>query len=103
VSTWEKYMRMLSHHRFVFSPIGNGNFFTMRFYEALAVQSIPIHQVRNDTLEYYDLEAQFEDCIFFEDPREVADKVKNFKHKKSHNMIWMEDWMKVLLTDDNLL
>ena len=103
VSTWAKYMRMYSGHRFVFSPIGNGNFFTMRFYEALAVGSIPIHQVRHDTLEYYDIEAKFDDCIFFEDPREVPEKVKNCTFKKSHNVLWMEDWMKVLLTDDNLL
>ena len=58
VRTWEEYMTMLSAHRFVFSPIGNGNHFVMRFYEILAVGSIPIHQVRSNTLEYYDIEAQ---------------------------------------------
>ena len=103
ISTWSKYMRMLSKYKFVFSPIGNGNFFTMRFYEALAVGSIPIHQVRKDTLKYYDIEATFKDCIFFEHPEEVEEKVKCFKEQNSKNVIWMEDWMKVELIDDGLL
>jgi len=100
---WSAYMTELSKYRFVFSPIGNGNFFTMRFYEALAVNSIPIHQVREDTLDYYDIEATFDDCIFFQKVEEIPEKIKTFTQKTSHNILWMEDMIELLLKKDGLL
>ena len=103
IPSWTAYMIELSKYRFVFSPIGNGNLFTMRFYEALAVNSIPIHQVRENTLDYYNIEAKFEDCIFFQKPEELPEKVSNFTQKTSHNVLWMEDIMGLLLKEDGLL
>ena len=101
--SWTSYIAEVSKYRFVFSPIGNGNFFTMRFYEALAVNSIPIHQVREDTLDYYNIEATFDDCIFFQKPEEIPEKIKTFTQKTSHNTLWMEDMMELLLKEDGLL
>jgi hypothetical protein len=103
VPSWEDYMQFIAGYRFVFSPIGNANFFTMRFYETLAVKSIPIHQVRSNTLKYYNIESKFDDCIFFEEPKELPDKLKKFTQQISHNMFWMEDNLELLLQKDGLL
>lgn len=103
IPTWEDYMKTIAGYRFVFSPIGNGNFFPMRFYEALAVGSIPVHQVRNNTLQYYDLERGFDDCIYFEEPNELKEKIRNFTLSTSHNVLWMEDNLEIRLKEDNLL
>jgi hypothetical protein len=101
--TYREYLEKISKYRFIFSPIGNGNSFTLRFYEALLIKSIPIHQVRNNTLELYDQEAKFDDCIFFEKIDELPEKIKNFKLKNSLNNIWFEDYLKELLTKDALI
>lgn len=103
IPTWEEYMKTIAQYRFVLSPIGNGNFFPMRFYEALAVDSIPVHQVRKNTLTLYDVEAQFDDCIYFEEPSELRKKISSFTLSESHNKIWMEDNLRNLLKQDNLL
>jgi len=103
IPSWSDYMNLIGCYRFVFSPIGNGNFFPMRFYEALAVGSIPLHQVRHDTLDYYKIEKGFDDCIFFETLDELEAKLKNFTLWHSHNVIWMEDNLIPLLKEDKLL
>lgn len=103
IPTWEEYMKTIAQYRFVLSPIGNGNFFPMRFYEALAVGSIPIHQVRENTLTMYDIEAQYDDCIYFKEPSELKKKISNFTSLTSHNRLWMEDNLERLLKEDNLL
>jgi hypothetical protein len=103
MNSWDKYIKTLSQYRFVLSPIGNGNIFTFRFYEALLVHSIPIHQVRKNTLQYYDIESRFEDCIFFQKPGEVPEKLSNFKTKIASSEIWLEDVLEKLLKEDGLL
>lgn len=102
IPEWEDYMRTIAGYRFVLSPIGNGNFFPMRFYEALAVYSIPIHQVRENTLDLYDIERGYDDCIFFSRPKDIKAKIQNCTLTRSHNMIWMEDNMETLFNQDNL-
>jgi len=100
---WEDYMRKIAEYRFVLSPLGNGNLFPMRFYEILAVKSIPVQQVNKNTLKYYDIENQFEDCIFFTNPLTVQKKIADFIPKVSHNELWMEDNISTLLKGDGFL
>jgi hypothetical protein len=102
IPSWQDYVKLIAGYRFVLSPLGNGNFFPMRFYEALAVGSIPIHQVKKDTLETYWVEAKFDDCIFFEHPNELKVKIQNCEFEKSHNMFWMEENLKINLIKDQL-
>jgi hypothetical protein len=103
IPDWWDYMKIISNYQFVLSPVGNANEFPMRFYEALAVNSIPIQQVRSNTLQYYDLESKFDDCIFYEKVEELPEKIKNCKFQTSHNMIWMEDNIRICLGKDGLL
>lgn len=97
------YFQTISEYRFVLSPIGNGNFFSMRFYETLAVKSIPVLQILDNTFDYYDIEATFKDCIYFKQPEELPEKLANFTLKTSYNELWLEDCWKVLLKEDGLL
>ena len=102
IPDWNEYMKTIAGYRFVLSPIGNGNFFPMRVYEALSVGSIPIHQIRGNTLELYNIERGYDDCIFFINPRDVRKKIRECTLARSHNMIWMEDNIGLLLKQDNL-
>jgi hypothetical protein len=100
---WEDYLRLIGSYRYVLSPIGDANAFVAKFYEILLVNSIPVHQVKYDTLLYYDKEAKFKDCIFFENVNELVDKLSFFTLKSSQSTIWMEDELGKLLKEDNLL
>ena len=103
MGTWEEYMRTISQYRFVLSPPCNGNFFPMRFYETLLVGSIPIHQVGENTLQYYDTEAVLPDCIYFQDVNELPEKIKNFPLMRSTSEFWLDDYIETLLKKENLI
>jgi len=103
IPDWEHYLQVMSQYRFVLSPLGDANGFVTRFYEILLVQSIPVHQVKKDTLQYYNTEAGFEDCIFFERVEELPEKIENFKLMYSQSEIWLEDYLETLLKADGLL
>lgn len=100
---WEKYLQITAGYRFALSPFGVGNFFPMRFYEALLVKSIPIQQIKENTLQYYDVEATFDDCIFFQKPDEIPEKIQNCTLKSSHTKVWLEDSLKKRLEEDHLI
>ena len=103
IETWKEYLETLAKYRFVFYPIGNGNFLAFRFYEILLAKSIPICQVRKNTLKYYDIEAKFDDCIFFEDVEELPEKIKNCTYQHSCRELWSEDYLSKILKEDGLL
>lgn len=103
IPTWEEYMATLSKYRFILSPLGNANALVTRFYESLLVRSIPIQQVKDDTLTYYNTEASFEDVIYFKEPKEIPEKILNFTLEKSHSELWLEDYFKQILTEEGLL
>lgn len=103
IPSWGAYMNLLANYRFVLSPLGNAHALVTRFYEVLLVKSIPIQQITDETFKYYDIEAGFEDCIFFKDPEEIPDKIKNFTLQSSYSELWLEDYLKTLLTKDGLL
>jgi hypothetical protein len=103
IELWEDYIKTISEYRFIFCPKGNCNAFPFRFYETLLVHSIPIQEVSENTLSYFDIEAGLPDCIFFQHPEELPDKIKNCTYKYSHSEMWMEDYLKKILTEDKLL
>lgn len=103
IPTWEEYMKVLSGYRFVLSPLGNANALATRFYETLLVRSIPIQQVKEDTLTYYDREVDFQDVIYFKDPQEIPEKIKDFTLQSSYSELWLEDYLKELLMEIDLL
>jgi hypothetical protein len=101
---WRDYLNLYSKYRFAFCPIsGNYNGLALRFYEALLVGSIPIQQVRKNTLNVYSKEASFDDCIFFENIEDLSFKIKNIVTKESKNKIWLEDELRTLLSEDGII
>jgi len=105
VPTWEEYLKLISKYRFVLCLKGNCNAFSLRIYDSLLVGSIPIQQVVDNTLlpPYFDIEAKFDDCIFFQKANELPDKIKKFTLKGSHNEFWAEDYYDNLLKEDGFL
>ena len=100
---WTDYIALISKYRFVLSPLGNANALAMRFYETLLVHSIPLQQVQDNTLEYYDTEAGFEDCIFFRSTNLLMERIAKCKVEESNEEFWMEDSLGELLKEDGLL
>jgi hypothetical protein len=103
ISFWDDYMNVLSQYRFVLAPKGNCNAFSLRFYDALMVHSIPVQEVSKNTLSLFDIEEKFDDCIFFQEPEEIPDKLKECPWQYSHSEIWMEDYLQKILKEDGLL
>jgi len=102
IPKWEDYLLRISEYKFVLSPAGNGDFFPMRFYEILNVGSVPIQQVTDKTLEYYDIEKEFKNCIFFKEVEELKEKLESFDLKQQ-NPFWLEDYLIDTLRKDGLL
>lgn len=102
VPSWEDYIKTLAEYRFVLSPIGNGNFLTTRFYETLAVGSIPLQQVTDNMLTHYDIEGKFDDCIFFKTVDDLVAKLSLTTLQTSHNELWTEDNLKIIFKQDNI-
>jgi len=103
IKLWKDYIETLAKYRFVFYPAPNGNFLSFRFYETLLIKSIPVCHVEENTLKYYDIEAKFDDCIFYKDVAEIPEKIKNCTLKHSYNELWAEDYLGKVLKEDNLL
>lgn len=100
---WKEYLDLISRYRFVLSPYSNDtNCFHLKFYEALLVSSVPIHQIRDNTLEYYPIEAKYEDAIYFQHVEELPDKIKNFPFLESINKPWLEDELTEFFSECNI-
>jgi hypothetical protein len=100
-TTYASYLEQLSKYRFVLSPYStNLNGLPGRFNESLLVHSIPIQQVYSDTLDLYKKEKEYKDVIFFTEPEEVVEKLKNFELEESINCDWLEDELIEFFTTD---
>lgn len=88
---YNKFLSYLAQYRFVVSPLSlSSDGIPGRFYEALAVGSIPIQEVKDSTLEHYRMEAGFVDAIFFKDANEVKDKVAKCNLSCTTNKMCLE-------------
>lgn len=101
--SWEEYLKLIAGYRFVLSPLGDANALVTRFYETLLVGSIPLQQVKENTLLHYDIESTFRDCIFFRDVKKLSGKLVDFDLQSSSSEIWLEDYLTTILKEDNLL
>jgi len=103
IASWEEYMKTIGSYRFVLSPVSNGAFFPLRFYEILLTGSIPLQQVSEDLLDYYKTEASFDDCIFFETVEQLEEKLTNCDWQNCDSETWMEPHMEQLFREDGLI
>jgi hypothetical protein len=51
--TYSEFLDKLSEYKFIFNPLGTGDFLNVRFYEALEVGSIPIQQITKNMKSRY--------------------------------------------------
>ena len=90
--TYQEYINLLSKYKFVLNPHSMElNGFSGRFYETLLVNSIPVQQVYNNTLDYYTVEREYKDVIYFEDVDEIVEKIKKCDLDESYSTLWFED------------
>ena len=90
--SWKEYIKTISSYKFILSPYSlDCNCFHLKFYEALLVNSIPIHQIYSNTLDYYPVESTYSDSIYFINSEEVIEKINNFNLLESYNKPWLED------------
>jgi hypothetical protein len=101
--SWYDYIQEISKYKYVLSLLGNANGLNLRFYETLLVNSIPIQQVKGNTLKYYDLESKFKDCIFFENEMEIPNKINEIKVSSSNNNLFLEDHIESLLQSQKII
>lgn len=101
--SWYAYMAYLAQYQFILSPFGNANAFVSRFYEALTLKSIVIQQVSSNTLQFYDKESQFKNCIFFEDSNKLPFLINRYIIPEERAGLWLEDILDELLKKDHLL
>ena len=101
--SWYEYMSFLSGYQYGLSPLGNGNGFASRFYELLTLKLIILQQVHKNTLQYYDKEAAFKNCIFFETGEDLLLQLKEYQISEEWSELWLEDILTELLTEINLL
>lgn len=92
----EDYINLISQYKYVVAPISTAISIPPRFWEILFVGSIPIQQIKPNMEKYYE-ELQFEDCIYFINPDEIPDKIKNHSFERTNHEMWYEDYLKKIL------
>ena len=68
------FLNTLSTYRFILNPLGTGEFINVRFYEALAVGSIPIQQITKKMSTWY---SELDQGLIFEDPITILALINN--------------------------
>ena len=99
--TMNQYLNKISTYKYILSPLGNGNFVPMRYYESLFVNSIPLQQSTDGIINKFQNEIINNRGIFFTDIDELIDKLK--VSTPLPNSYYMEDFIiekvKPLLND----
>jgi hypothetical protein len=100
---WKDYLQLYAGYKYALCPIsGTSNAIPFRFYEAMLVDTIPILQVRSDTLAYHSDESKLKDCIFFQQADELKDILLNFNADRCHSKLWLEDKIINKFTKDEI-
>ena len=83
------YMNLLSSYKYILSPLGNGDFVPMRYYESIFLGSIPLQQ----STEKIDKKFKNEKGIFFINIGDLLEKIENYNNCMK-NDYFMEDFIK---------
>jgi len=80
------FLSKLAEYKYVLSPKSlfvNG--IPGRFYESLWVDSIPLQEIYDDTLDYYKIEKNIPGVIFFKTPKELISKLEIENNNQIYN------------------
>jgi hypothetical protein len=89
--TMDQYLNKISTYKYVLSPLGNGNFVPMRYYESLFVNSIPLQQSTDGIINKFQNEIINNRGIFFKDIDDLIEKLKS--PVSSNTPYYMEDFI----------
>lgn len=89
--TMDQYLNRISTYKYVLSPLGNGNFVPMRYYESLFVNSIPLQQSTDKIMNKFQNEIINNRGIFFKDIDDLIEKLKS--PVNSNSPYYMEDFI----------
>jgi hypothetical protein len=89
--TMDQYLNRISTYKYVLSPLGNGNFVPMRYYESLFVNSIPLQQSTDGIINKFQNEIINNRGIFFKDIDDLIEKLKS--PVSSNTPYYMEDFI----------
>lgn len=90
--SYRRILELYNSYKYVLCPIGTGKWFSYRHYEVTRLGSIPIQQVTEDMIEWFD-ELQ-DTSIFFTNVKDIENKINNFK--LSGKEIVLEDYFNTL-------
>lgn len=94
--SYRRILELYNNYKYVLCPIGTGKWFSYRHYEVTHLGSIPIQQVTEDMVGWFN-ELQ-DTSIFFNKIEDIESKISNFK--LSGKEIILEDYFnKIKLTE----
>lgn len=86
--SYTEFLRKINEYKFIFNPLGTGKFINLRFYEAVKLGCIPIQQVTEDMVNWYnELSKGF---MFFEVNQISFDKLQKFESLSKE--FYLEDY-----------
>ena len=91
--TYDEFLNKLNGYKYALSPLGTGQFLSLRYYELLHMGIIPIQEVNDNILKWYPEIAN--ECICFEKNMpvdEIYGKICSF-HGKTTEKYYLEDYI----------
>lgn len=86
--SYKEYLQKLNEYRYIFNPLGTGHFVNLRFYEALKLGCIPVQQVTEQMLPWYnELNMSYN---FIDIDKVSFDLLTKFEYK--YNNYYLEDY-----------
>jgi len=99
-----EFLSKLAEYKYILSPkslLVNG--IPGRFYESLWVDSIPLQEIYDNTLDYYDIEKNVSNAIFFKTSDELIEKIKTEKLEVSEQpKMFLEDELSNFFKEYNI-
>lgn len=91
--SYSEYIDLLSSYKYILNPLGAGEFVNIRFFEALAVNSIPIQEITNVMRDYYPEEVSNKNSLFFSNTTELQNfQLNDMKNYNFSNPYYLEDY-----------
>jgi len=92
--SYREYINLLSSFQYILNPLGAGEFINIRYFEALAVNSIPIQEITNVMRDYYIEEISSNNSVFFSNTTELENfKLNEMKNYNFSNPFYLEDYL----------
>lgn len=86
--TYIDFLNVLSSYKYILNPLGTGEFVNLRFYEAIAIGSIPIQQITPNMKRWY---GELDCALNFTDAKDILQLMNNHPTKSPYKF-HLEDY-----------